>query len=438
MIRRLKLENFKSFKKAELELGNFTLLIGANASGKSNIRDAFRFLHGVGRGYTLADIIGEKWSSGGKEWAGIRGGSKEIIYNGAKSVSLSVDIGTDESDQIGYLIGFSLGRSGEPQLHTESLSSAKSIFSSRSEYFSFSTHPNNKKAKNESTKGETGLEGRLINALQKNSRDNIKRVKEFRVDQAILSQFMEREGLNPFTYEFAVLISLTLLEFIDFDPESLRKSSLPGQNKLGDRGENLPSVLREICKDTKTKKQIMQWIKELTPMELEDFEFREEATGRLNLMLRDSARKNAFSADSASDGTLRFLGMLAALFQQKTNERFVEASISPVLFIEEIDTGIHPAKLHLLIQLIESVTKESGMQVIATTHSPQALDLLNDDSFKHAYLTYRPKGAPDTRLQRIADIPDIDRLRDKYDLGRLHYSGWFENAMELLNDEGSK
>ena len=47
MFKSLRLERFKNFKDATLELGPFTVLIGSNASGKSNIRDAFRFLHGI-------------------------------------------------------------------------------------------------------------------------------------------------------------------------------------------------------------------------------------------------------------------------------------------------------------------------------------------------------------------------------------------------------
>ncbi len=47
MVTKLRLERFKSFEDAELVLGPHTLFIGANASGKSNIREAFRFLHGT-------------------------------------------------------------------------------------------------------------------------------------------------------------------------------------------------------------------------------------------------------------------------------------------------------------------------------------------------------------------------------------------------------
>jgi len=81
MFKKLTLKNFKNFKNAELTLGPFTVLVGANATGKSNIREAFRFLHGIGRGYNIPEIIGENWdSSGQKIWDGIRGGTSELSY----------------------------------------------------------------------------------------------------------------------------------------------------------------------------------------------------------------------------------------------------------------------------------------------------------------------------------------------------------------------
>ena len=92
MLTRLRLERFKNFKDAELRLGPFTVLMGTNASGKSNVRDAFRFLHGIARGYTLADTIGEKWGEGGVlQWRGIRGGSVEAAYQGAATFALTAD-----------------------------------------------------------------------------------------------------------------------------------------------------------------------------------------------------------------------------------------------------------------------------------------------------------------------------------------------------------
>ena len=64
MIASVRMVNFKNFADEMLKLGPFTFIVGANASGKSNIRDALRFLHGIGRGYTLAEILEGKYGPG--------------------------------------------------------------------------------------------------------------------------------------------------------------------------------------------------------------------------------------------------------------------------------------------------------------------------------------------------------------------------------------
>ena len=84
MITSIRLVNFKNFADETLRVGPFTVIVGANASGKSNIRDAFRFLHGIGRGYTLAEIIGGKY---GSDWEPIRGAGNEIVRFGPSYMS---------------------------------------------------------------------------------------------------------------------------------------------------------------------------------------------------------------------------------------------------------------------------------------------------------------------------------------------------------------
>src|ERR1035441_2587990 len=92
MITKLKLTNFKNFKQAEMHFGPVSILVGANATGKSNVRDALRFLHGIARGYTLAEIIGEKYGEGGQlQWSGIRGGTRETCFSGERTFSVGVE-----------------------------------------------------------------------------------------------------------------------------------------------------------------------------------------------------------------------------------------------------------------------------------------------------------------------------------------------------------
>ncbi|AFY74473.1 putative ATPase [Synechococcus sp. PCC 7502] len=92
MIKRIRIQNFKSFQDAELNLSEISVLVGTNASGKSNIRDAFRFLHGISRGYQIAEIIGEKYADGVLQWRGIRGGLREIMFYGSQSFAIEVEI----------------------------------------------------------------------------------------------------------------------------------------------------------------------------------------------------------------------------------------------------------------------------------------------------------------------------------------------------------
>lgn len=93
VLKRLTLRNFKSFQSAEIPLGPLTLLVGTNASGKSNIRDSLRVLHGIGLGYTLAEILGEKYGPGGiLQWRGIRGGVREAAFQRESEFRLEVEL----------------------------------------------------------------------------------------------------------------------------------------------------------------------------------------------------------------------------------------------------------------------------------------------------------------------------------------------------------
>jgi AAA15 family ATPase/GTPase len=61
VISELKIRNFKSLESVDLKLGHFNLLVGANASGKSNFLDALRFLHGVSNsGLSIDEILDGK------------------------------------------------------------------------------------------------------------------------------------------------------------------------------------------------------------------------------------------------------------------------------------------------------------------------------------------------------------------------------------------
>lgn len=216
-----------------------------------------------------------------------------------------------------------------------------------------------------------------------------------------------------------VLAQLASMRFLDLDPDAMRLPSFPGQNVLGDRGENLSSVLQAICQEERGKQTLLSWLQELTPMDAADFEFPTDQIGRVLLVLVEKNGQKT-TAYSASDGTLRFLAMIAALLGPES-ARFY--------FFEELDNGIHPTRLHLLLQLIEQQANKGKVQVVATTHSSALLRLLSPQSLEYVSVIYRSPESPAARIVRLLDLPDARRLAREQDVANLFESGWLEDAI---------
>lgn len=433
MLKKLCLHQFKNFKDAELELGAFTLLVGTNASGKSNIRDAFRFLHGISRGYNLAEILGEKWIEGGVlQWRGIRGGTREITFQSRSSFQLSLLFSVQEKTHnrfFFYRIEVEADGSGKaPRVigeHLVNFGLIKGVgrilttLAPRKTQFIFDSHPK------ENPPIQKDVEFLKVRVQQKApGRDP---TLSFLSQTPILSQFIERRNIQASFRESARLAmdALSSMRFLDLSPDAMRMPSIPGQTILGDRGENLSSVLQAICEDPERKQTLLQWVRELTPMDAKDFEFPSDFTGKILLTLVEENGQK-ISAYSASDGTLRFLGIIAALLGPEP-ARFY--------FIEELENGIHPTRLHLLLELIERQVYSRNIQIVATTHSPQLLRLLNPKSLENASLIYRLPDRQDAKIKRILDIPEAKRVIEEQDLANLHESGWLEDMVYFLEDE---
>jgi len=160
-------------------------------------------------------------------------------------------------------------------------------------------------------------------------------------------------------------------------------------------------------------------------MDVVDLEFDQDAAGRLLLKLVEKDGRSV-SALSASDGTLRFLAILAALLGPEPASFY---------FIDELETGVHPSRLSLLVDLIESQTKRRGIQVVATSHSPLLLQFLSQESLEHASLTYRLPDRSDTQIKRIVDIPNARRVIKEQPVSILHASSWFEDVLDFGEDD---
>ena len=418
MITSLRLVNFKNFADETLRVGPFTVLVGANASGKSNIRDAFRFLHGIGRGYTLAEIIGGKYGPGGqREWESIRGAPNEVAR--LKPSDFAIDFPTDSYPFHSFF-------KSEFSLHVElKLEEVKAYYSITVGFNPM--NPDGFQLLNEELKTVTDVIyktdedrqlGLVLYSEKEGEPDGL--YTNPRRSQPILTQISEGEGLDRLIHLIdEVIYYLSNMRFIDLSPERIREPSFPGATQLGNSGENLPTVLEEVCTSLKRKQILANWLRELTPLDVVDFEFPRDPSGRIHLMLCE-ANGSKVSAYSASDGTLRLLALLAAILS-KNNWGFY--------FFEDIDNGIHPARQSLLLELIEKQVEKGYIQILTTTHAPSLLTAMNDASFENTSVICRLEDTNDAIIRPVSELPKARELHKSQGLGRLLTGGWMEDAL---------
>ena len=407
MITSIRLVNFKNFADETLRVGPFTILVGANASGKSNIRDAFRFLHGIGRGYTLAEILGGKYGPGGQlEWSPIRGAMNEIVRFEQSSFSLGIELKLNGTElYYSIVVGHGIDKNtlrpdGTLRVQEEELRvESETVYTADIDHF----------------------ESLRVDAKELSAKTRVQS------GQPALTQYTtpgRTQRLFNDQNVIALRSALASMRFPEPSPAWMREPSFPGA-PLGDFGENLPTALQEIRADIGRQEMLAGWLQELTPMDVEDFEFPLDPSGRTHLVIREKSGRRV-SAYSASDGTLRFLAVLTALLGDNPNGLY---------FFEEIDTGIHPARQWLLLELLEKQTAKRGIQVITTTHAPDFLTFVNDSTFENMSVVCRLEDSQDAIIRQVAELPNAKKLRtSKGGLGRLLAEGWVETALAFTED----
>ncbi len=422
MITSIRLVNFKNFADETLRVGPFTVIVGANASGKSNIRDAFRFLHGIGRGYTLAEIIGGKYEA---NWKPIRGAGNEIVRFGQSGFSIEVGIQLEDAD-VCYLIEVGYERENNEFRITREKLAGRIKPGYAKEHRSFTVNSNPDRAASIPTPADGyPLLCRLFLAIRGGDPTFQKEFDSMleRMGEPISVSQPSKEFLGPYILQTMAIFAR--MRFLELSPERMREPALPGHTVLGDSGENLAVVLKTLCSDAERKDVLTAWLRELTPMDVRDLRFPLDPSGRVHLQILEGNERTV-SAYSASDGTLRFLALLALLLGERSNG---------VYFFEEIDTGIHPARQSLLLELIEKQAAKGEVQMITTTHAPDLLTLVNDTTFEDMSIVCRLEDSDDAIIRRVAELPNARQLRKSGSgLGGLLMEGWMETALAFTEN----
>jgi hypothetical protein len=357
----LQVQKFKGLRQASFDLTGLTLFVGPHGAGKSSLRDLFRFLHGLGRAYSLPEIAGERWGEAGTlEWSGIRGGPRELPYLGQDTFSLALQLAVPDGNQLrpaDYAIEVQVAQSRAPRVVRERLS-----VEGRGA-FVFDSHPE--------VDPPLQMPDRLAVRIGRTSRTGA-RGPTLLVDprRPALSQLALHPAVRTRSVTDSaswVLAAFRSLRFLEPTTQAMRRPSLPDQLVLGDHGENLSSVLHAIAQNKDQRETLLRSLRAFTDGLTNDIEFLTDATGRVLIALveRQGAR---LSAHSVSEGVLRFLTLLAALMGPE----------SPgIWFMDNIDAGFSPSKLGLVLELLERHATATTRQVVATMRDEDALGTLD-------------------------------------------------------------
>ncbi|MFL6258545.1 MAG: AAA family ATPase [Thermoanaerobaculia bacterium] len=388
MITDIEIEGFKSLEKVRLKLGKLNLFVGANASGKSNFFDALRVLQGIGYGFTMDEIFnGKPRSSTNEIWEGIRGGSTRAAFRrrGAGRASdpdapirFAVVLQKPESPGFEFEIEMSPGRG---------LVLGETLRSNAEELVRHRTP--------------------LIRSLS--TADDLVKIFDgsmapFNTEKRLLHVAFSRDLGN--------------VQNLDPSPIILRDySQYKTVRRMGEHGENFAALVREITADCDSKRAYLDWLRQLTPVELDDVVILTGAVDDSLFALKEGEQE--FPAPVLSDGTLRFAALAAAFFQP---------DMPDIITIEEIENGIHPTRLRLLVELLKSQSTESGPQVFATTHSPVVLAWLDESDYDTTFFCKRDEETGASIIKPLSEIPRLVDLIKSQSLGELFTEGWMETA----------
>lgn len=323
---RVVLRNYRSIGYCDVRLGALTYLVGTNGSGKSNFLDAMHLVRDALTG-SLDIALNERGglsevrrrSSGHPTNFGIR---LEFILRDGQRGHYAFNVGTLANR--GYEVQNEECYVGGTELHGP--------------YF-------------EIERGQ----------VKTSSEDIFPAITSDRLALVALS------GLKAFR---PVFDALTGMGFYNLNPKVMREPQKPQDGRLlKPVGENIASVIGHLERSAPDALvQIQEYLQVVVPMiegverkqigPMETLEFRQSMAG--------AKHPWRFTAQNMSDGTLRALGVLTALFQRNPDH-------APTLIgIEEPETALHPAASRALRDALNRASKRT--QIIVTSHSPDLLD----------------------------------------------------------------
>lgn len=372
-LERLRARNYRSLVDADIAVGSVNVFIGANASGKSTILDALRFL---GQAVVERDFRGAMSS---------RGGLAQVAWKGnlASSVDLTVRV-ADSDDTFEWatrLVRDAYGFSVEERV--DRLCDASSP--------------------------EHLLQARHGKGWWRSG----ERREKVPLRQSSTSCALAAAAADASFPAHAVGQFIGRWEFLDPSPFLMRHDGSSVDTRGLDRyGRNLAEMLYRLDRDT--RKRILDAAQAIIrlPANIQPMLSKDE--GRFYFVLQEPKLRYHVHQTGISSGTLRVLALMTAL----------HTGVEPQLIgIEEPENHLHPDALSSLVEHVVDVRE--NLQLLVTTHSPHVLDVLRDPAAVR--VTRR-----DAERGTVVESGDAEAARRALDasgfgLGEYHQTRGFGN-----------
>ena len=387
-IRRLKVSNFRSFNELDVELGDFNVLIGANASGKSNFIEIFRFLRDI-QNFDLTTAVA--WQGG-----------KDFVQNLQLGSSKPLSIGYVDRQDFEYEGTTFPNPQGNP--FTDDLSWRKWNFQVKELQYAFSLHSSEQVGRPHidgwhiefdrvlrkfhlhsihESESNSGKETRDLGEGSFSAWWNANGLqKRFEVDSSVNNHFEHGLFSSPlldawYPQERLFLESVyfsPLLTGVPYPPyrtidelaiynidasASQQAQNVKAPATLTEGATNLAPILDRILTDVKEHESLLNLVKFLLPF-VDDIGVQNLTDRSMLLDLSERfAVEHKIPASLISEGTIAAIALVVILYFES----------SPLVILDDPDRGMHPKLMSRVVEMMKEASKNK--QIIVTTHHPE-------------------------------------------------------------------
>jgi len=359
-ISKLRLFNWKNFHECELDLTKRCFIIGANASGKSNLLDALRFLRDIAKqGGGLQSAVEQ------------RGGVTKIRCLAARQrtdISIETELRDIETDELCWTYGLKIKNVGGGIMKNHAAVLEEKVFSQKDGKY-------------------------VVNRTEWTGNEDSDTLKYTHLEQTTANK------------DFRVIRdTFADIEYLNVVPQLVRESgsAVLTTGKEDYYGRNFLNRLSKLPERTRKSylRKINDVLRTVVP-QMDELSFVRDEMGVPHIEARYKHWRDKGSKQNEtafSDGTLRLIGFLFAMLDG-----------NGIILLEEPEINLNSGVVEQLPEFIARMQRNKKRQVLVTTHSYDMLSSVGIGTAEVAVLETSPEG---TKVSSLSEIPSLQAAVD--------------------------